>query len=449
MSVGSVWGKRVWKSGTKLPHYLNQRRRRWYAELDIPKKLRPLFNGKARFVESLKTESRSEAERRAPLLVARWKAEIEAAKTGNTAPLEDLRDAAMSWRELLDREPDPEQRGKYEMILSDKAVEAEERQRGAGEALYKLATRQWVEISEKVEDWLLTLDNEPKTLDMKRSDLSRFSQRFRTTKKVTRKSVQLWVHELQHEDGLKAPTARRIISACRGYWGYLQRLDIVPDDVDPFREVVQRKAKKSKADVANRRKSFTAGETTALLDGAVDSGDLDLGRLIALGMWTGCRVEELCALQVHDVQSDRFKIVDAKSEAGWREVPIHSQLRPLLQRLCAASIDGYVLSGLTKNKYGDRSNAIGKRFGRLKSRLGFDHTYVFHSIRKTVATQFDAAGIPEAISARIIGHDIPTMTYGVYSGGAPFEKKQAALEVLAYPSGQYPLSDLWPGGLDS
>jgi len=31
--------------------------------------------------------------------------------------------------------------------------------------------------------------------------------------------------------------------------------------------------------------------------------------------------------------------------------------------------DGYVLSGLTTNKYGDRSNAIGKRFGRLKRDL--------------------------------------------------------------------------------
>jgi integrase len=96
-------------------------------------------------------------------------------------------------------------------------------------------------------------------------------------------------------------------------------------------------------------------------------------------------------------------------------------------------VDGYVLSGLTENKYQDRSNAVGKRFGRLKTRLGFGGSHVFHSIRKTVTTQLDAAGIPEAVSARIVGHDIPTLTYGVYSGGAPFEVKRDAIMVLSYP----------------
>ncbi|MGR3463852.1 tyrosine-type recombinase/integrase [Limimaricola sp.] len=427
-----------------MPRYLNKRRRRWYAELDIPKKLRPLFNGKARFVASLKTESLTEAERRAPLLVAKWRAEIESARTGSTSPLEDLRQTALEWREMLDETADQEVRDAYEMILADKAEVAEERSKGAGRALYKIATRQWIETKEKVEDWLATLDNESKTIDMKRSDLDRFARRFQITEKVTKKSVQRWVHDLQHQDSLKPPTVRRIISACRGYWAYLQRLDLVPDDTDPFREVVPRKARKSKAEVANRRKTFTPAEVVSLLDGAVDSGDLPLGRLIALGMWTGCRIEELCALKVQDVSIDRFKIEDAKSEAGWREVPIHTQLKPLLDTLCAASTDGYVLAALTSNKYGDRSNAIGKRFGRLKTRLGFDHTYVFHSIRKTVTTQLDSAGIPEAVSARIVGHDIPTMTYGVYSGGAPFEAKREALEVLAYPNVQQLQSALWP-----
>lgn len=39
--------------------------------------------------------------------------------------------------------------------------------------------------------------------------------------------------------------------------------------------------------------------------------------------------------------------------------------------------DVYLLSGLTPNKYGDRSNAIGKRFGHLKKALGFGEKRVF------------------------------------------------------------------------
>ena len=92
-----------------------------------------------------------------------------------------------------------------------------------------------------------------------------------------------------------------------------------------------------------------------------------------------------------------------------------------------------MLSGLTFNKFGDRSNAIGKRFGRLKKTLGFGPEHVFHSIRKTVATQFENAHVPENVAADILGHDKPTMTYGVYSGGASLETRLTAIEALSYP----------------
>ncbi|WOI55585.1 tyrosine-type recombinase/integrase [Palleronia sp. LCG004] len=428
-----------------MAKYIQKRRRRWYATLDIPKDLRSHFGGKPRFVESLKTESQTEAERRCPLLIIRWKAEIEAARTGDTAPLQHLREAALDWRDLFDTTPHGEQRDAYAMILQDKAEAAEQERQGAGKALYKLATRQWLETSENVEDWLTTLENEPKTIDMKRSDLKRFAGRFKLTKSVQRKHVQRWVHDLQNEDGLKLATVRRIVSAARGYWDYLQRLDVVRDDVDPFHKVVPNRKRSSKSTAADKRQTFSASAVVALLFAAVEQGDRDLGFLIWLGMWTGCRIEELCALRVSDVSGDRFTVSDAKSEAGLREVPIHSQLLPAIRYLCDSSSDGFVLSGLTFNKYQDRSNAVGKRFGRLKTKMGFDKTHVYHSLRKTVATQLDAAGIPETVSARIVGHDLKTMTYGLYSGGVPFETKRQALEALSYPLPDNSHAELWKG----
>ena len=94
------------------------------------------------------------------------------------------------------------------------------------------------------------------------------------------------------------------------------------------------------------------------------------------------------------------------------------------------SKDGYLLSGLTFNKYGDRSNAIGKRFGRLKSSLGYGSDLVFHSFRRGVATQFENKGVPEVIAARVLGHEFPTMSFGTYSGGADLETLKGAIEVL-------------------
>jgi integrase len=155
-------------------------------------------------------------------------------------------------------------------------------------------------------------------------------------------------------------------------------------------------------------------------------------------MWTGCRIEELCSLKCSEVSGESFVVAEAKSAAGNRTVPIHSRLKPLLTYLSSTSSDGYVLSGLSFNKFGNRSNAIGKRFGRLKSALGFGPQYVFHSIRKTVATKLENALVPESVSADILGHDKPTMTYGIYSGGTSLAVRIKAIEKLTYPISEMP-----------
>ena len=87
---------------------------------------------------------------------------------------------------------------------------------------------------------------------------------------------------------------------------------------------------------------------------------------------------------------------------------------------------------LTVNKYGDRSNRIGKRFGRLKTDLGFGSQLVFHSIRKTVVAILENAGVAENVVADIVGHEKTTMTYGLYSGGLSLAVKREALDKLAY-----------------
>jgi integrase len=57
---------------------------------------------------------------------------------------------------------------------------------------------------------------------------------------------------------------------------------------------------------------------------------------------------------------------------------------------------------------------------------------VFHSIRKTVVTLLENAGVPEGVAADIVGHEKPTMTYGLYSGGASLKVKREAIEKLGY-----------------
>jgi integrase len=232
-------------------------------------------------------------------------------------------------------------------------------------------------------------------------------------------------------DGLTPKTVQRILSALRGYWRYLQSIEVAGEDHEPFSRLdVARQNKRTEP--RSKRQPFEPADVVKLLDAAIERGDDQLADLIRLGMWTGCRIEELCALKVEQVKGDHFAVGEAKTAAGWRDVPIHRELAQTMARLIEGSKDGHVLSGLGVNKYGERSNGVGKRFGRLKTELGFGPQHVFHSLRKTVVTILENAGVPENVVADIVGHEKTTMTYGLYSGGVSLAVKRDALAKLAY-----------------
>lgn len=411
--------------------YLEKRRRRWYAKIETPKDLLAHYGGKRRFVKSLKTESLSEAERRVLPVIARFKAEFAAVRTGSTEPLLEL---AESWHvDLTNAQGD--QLETLQGLLEDKAEEIALNDPQAATLFFETVTGKSVPLLKQVEAWSASLDCEPKTRDMQLSDVREFIKGFPNSRDVSRASVQQWVDELQ----VGPSTINRKLSAYRSFWRYLERNGLVDRERAPFVGLVVEARSKTKRAKVKKRQPFSVENVVALLNAADATGDKSLADLIWLGMWTGCRIEELCSLRISDVNEHSFHVVDAKTPAGFRSVPIHSRLAPYLQALCLHSEDGYVLSGLTSNKYDDRSNAIGKRFGRLKKKNGFDGSFVFHSVRKTVTTLLENAGVPENVAADIVGHEKQTITYGLYSGGSSLIVMREAIEKITYPLVSYPL----------
>lgn len=426
--------------------YLERRRRRWYALHDIPADVQKAL-GRKRFVKSLETEDKRAAERRGVMLGIQWTSEIEKARTQSTGHVE--RDMEF-WRRAIKDAPDEEQKELLTSALDDELDERVQRaarragvdphdpefehlpERLAATRSFAIATGELVRLDEHLEEYLATLANEAKTVDMKRSTIAKFCAEFVYITDVHRKDVQQrWVNR-RAAAGKKPATIQREMSELRGYWTYLQSLSVVADDLLPFaKPSIPRGTKSGRED---ERQPFKPADVVAMHKAALAKKDGHLADLIELGMWTGARIEELCALKVGKVHADYFEIEDAKTVAGWRQVPIHTKLSATIERLTRDSADGFVLSGLTPNKYGDRSNAIGKRFGHLKTAEGFGATHVFHSIRRTVATMLENAGVAEGVAADIIGHDKPTMTYGLYSGGASLETKREAIERLCYGS---------------
>lgn len=429
--------------------YLVRRHRKWWALHDLPPALHPVF-GVKRLAESLGTELEAEARRRADFLwLHRWSREIEKAKAAVPATLDEIEKEARFWQRLILSAKTEEEKEALTSQVADLARERAEKAAeqagiydlddpkaeeipGVSDALklVGLVTGKMVPLTDHLEAWLATSSVSPKTKDMQASDVRRLAAALPLVLDVTPAAVQKWVYRLAQAEELSAKTIQRVLSALRGYWTYLGSVDVVPKDVKPFADLSIPTINKTA-----KRRPFTPEDVVKLRKEAGKASDQKLKDLITLAMWTGARLEELCALPVKDVDlaGRSFSVADSKTEAGVRVAPIHSELVATMGRLAASSTDGFILSGLPVDQYGDRGAAIGKRFGRLKTRLGYGPEVVFHSIRKTVATLLENALVPENVAADIIGHDKPRITYGLYSGGSSLLTMAEAIEKVRYP----------------
>lgn len=454
--------------------FLSKRKQGWYLVWEFPADIRAL-TGKRRYVKTLGTRDKNAAEVRAVALKVKWRAEIEAKRQLAGAQPKDvgfwraLLETAGSpeertfiehmagveagsrnplwWREGYDAAPPAEKKG-YEEMVRDYVRETyldyddcpypsiEDHPEAA--KFVALAIGKTRAFDEHLAEWAKTLRVEAKTIHMRKTTVRDFAREFPLTSDVTRKNVQRWAHA-EVARGKSPETVKRALSELRGYWRYLEGLEIVPDDAAPFDKIAL-PTKSAKELAADKRQPFSAAEVVQLHAAALSGGDQQLADLIDIARYTGARLEEICGLRAEHVTSDLKSLIisDAKTDAGNREVPIHPELAPTVSRLAKPTLkkgekhDGYLLAGLQPNKFGDRSGALGKRFARLRTEQGFDGTRVFHSIRKTVATLLEDAGVPENVAADILGHEKPRITYGLYSGGTTLATKHEAISKIKY-----------------
>ena len=186
--------------------------------------------------------------------------------------------------------------------------------------------------------------------------------------------------------------------------------------------------------------AFSRKEAEQLHRAALQNEDKDLADLIAFACWTGCRIEEIGRISVDSTILDdtgtpvAFRVEDAKTKAGIREIPIHSQLLPLYKHLLgeAPARGGFLLQGNSKTKSKMRLNALSQRFTKLKRAEKFGDQHVFHSFRKCVATQLEQQGAGALVIPSILGHIRGHISFDLYSSGASLEQKREAIELLAY-----------------
>lgn len=442
-----------WKKPVGRP-FLALRGHTYYARLTVPKDTQDYFN-KTELWKSLKTKNLKEAEYRASRIVAEWKAQIETYR-GNVG----IAHRALEWRRTLEEER------KKDNLLIEKfrrehgrnpthAYEINELGLGVHKSVYhdeleriyhEEGPEEMTRFAEIVEghqlptlthtkEYLDSLSVKPRTVQQREMHLDLLNKRFPSLP-IKRSQVARWVLEMEQQN-LAEATIKARIGTCRGYFEFLQRFDYLnADDANPFENHKFTRSKKaSKEDI---RQAFEAQDIPRLIDAAKNKRQKDpnLVAAIQIAAYTGMRREEIARLRVIDVKQREgiryFDIVDAKTKAGLREVPLHKELLTLVDSLIDKSTDGYLLPNERITKNNERGDAVGKRFKTLRDNLGFDRRYVFHSIRKTVSTLFERAGVNHNEAAEIIGHEKTGMTYGLYSAGMSLNGKFKIICTLQY-----------------
>ena len=438
-------GKRgiYWKSNTL------------YARMVVPKDRREHFDKGERW-KSLQTRDLKTAEYRASQLFHQWRAEFDKLR-GSTSALEE----ALRWKRSLEEEKRRDadlmaafkRENPYSELTSavvddlglgserlgfEQYIEKIERTKGReeAEAIANVVLGGMLPTLSYLDEWKGTLEGRliPRTIKQHDTRIKRLADKFPALP-IKKTEVARWIIDLESQDMAEA-TIKGLIGGCRVYYNYLLRMGYLdPDGANPFEH--QTFTKKKKASKKDKRKAWEPEDVIKLVDAAREKkGDANLHDLILLGAYTGARIEELARLRTEDVKRKNgvlyLSIEEAKSEAGLRDIPVHKDLLPVVENLVEHSPDGYLLPYEPVTENGERSSALGKRFGTLKRKLGYDKRYVFHSLRKTLSTLLERQGYHHNQAAQILGHEKVGMSFGTYSEGLTIPGQAELLNKISY-----------------
>ena len=452
--------------------YVNHMSGKWYCRIRPKAHLRPFLPIKTlEYSKKLDATSASEAETQAIPIIAKWLYEIQVATEAyeeavNPSPviagsqereldeikkkvflkkddeviheddIEQLEDWVMNQWSDADDNPFGSTPSKDFLFLQEMSIR---RSKGS---------RDMMPTDFYLKEYRAFLDDlRDKTADLYISRIvNQFIPRFPYLYKkvVTTPLLQDWIDsytELPRDERPSSKTLHQYLHSIRGHIDWLKRKNYLNLDTSGFREVKMPRDTKLKK--AIKVLSFQDTELKQLLSASEE--DACLNDLIKLAMYTGARIEELMQLRIQHIHNealglvisieiitnDEGKVISGKSDNAERLIPVHPEIKNIVEERINSSKDTCLFKA-TPDKEGKRANAIGKRFGRLKTKLDFKRNQVFHSIRHTVTTKLDRTGIPQPVIADIIGHEKQNITQDTYSDGITLEYRFEVINLLVY-----------------
>lgn len=241
---------------------------------------------------------------------------------------------------------------------------------------------------------------------------------------------------------LKSPdspsTRRRKLSALGAFWEWMALRCYTPKGTNPWKGF--RLSKNESERTKPKKRPYTMPELVTLFSG--NPTYPALREVMALGLYTGARIDEICSLTQGDIRFEEnvayMQIVKSKTNAGSRTLAVaHPIPLGILKRRhnrkdpATAQLFHELKGGGYDKKL---SWHVGQAFRYHRNGRGLTGATDFHSLRRTFITRLENLGIDQVHIARYAGHSLPTLAFQVYSGGATEATQAATGRAIRYPS---------------
>jgi integrase len=199
-----------------------------------------------------------------------------------------------------------------------------------------------------------------------------------------------------------------------------------------FKEVeVNPCLKVSKLKLDNQRYRYLLPEEEPKLRSVLTGQRSHLADLVPVAIGTGLRKNEQLGLQVKQIDFGRNLIlVTGTKTRKNREVPMNSEVRDIMLRLCRSkAYDDYVF---VSPKTGSRLTDVKRAFRKACSIAGINGL-VWHDLRATFGTRLEEAGFDAFTIAALMGHSNVRTTQRYVR--ATERNKREAVQAVVTPSG--------------
>ncbi|WP_252346927.1 site-specific integrase [Acetobacter sp. P1H12_c] len=202
----------------------------------------------------------------------------------------------------------------------------------------------------------------------------------------------------------------------------------------------------------NPRRAWTDDELALLSSSAWTCSTISQATFAGITLvaaYSGMRLGEICNLRNEDIQEvdgipcflirphpeDKWT---PKTEAGARNVPIHSAL--LEWGILDFKKEGkkFLFSELKTPQNGPRGTDFGRNFSKFKTTIGLPAAITFHSFRHTVSTRLrnQTGDLRELWIDALLGHESSHKSQGAttYLSGIEIENLRQTVEAVRYPT---------------